>query len=70
MHSDSTVNPMTTVNSVEEVNNSDGIDDKPPDFAEDHVAGQWTLKVPILPCWDETDDGVPPVSSEPVFHVH
>ncbi len=22
-----------------------------------------TLKVPIPPCWDETDDGVPPVSN-------
>jgi hypothetical protein len=21
----------------------------------------WNVKVPILPCWDESDDGVPPV---------
>eukprot|EP00615_Pteridomonas_danica_P008472 CAMPEP_0114339472 /NCGR_PEP_ID=MMETSP0101-20121206/7756_1 /TAXON_ID=38822 ORGANISM="Pteridomonas danica, Strain PT" /NCGR_SAMPLE_ID=MMETSP0101 /ASSEMBLY_ACC=CAM_ASM_000211 /LENGTH=378 /DNA_ID=CAMNT_0001472459 /DNA_START=170 /DNA_END=1306 /DNA_ORIENTATION=- len=27
---------------------------------DDDGAPEWLVKIPLLPCWDETDDGVPP----------
>jgi hypothetical protein len=37
-------------------------DMKPPEFEEEDLADAvWTVKVPLLLCWDESDDGVPPV---------
>jgi hypothetical protein len=32
-------------------------------FEEDVAGASWNLQVPILPCWDETDDGIPAVSA-------
>lgn len=33
----------------------------PNDEADDNIAGKCNIVIPVLPCWDESDDGVPPM---------
>jgi hypothetical protein len=52
---ESTFAAESSFTSAEDLENKDTADE------EEAAKKTMTLECPVLPCWDETDDGVPPV---------